>query len=61
MIAAPIRPLVSVEQVFVDQALLTHEVVWIGAGSTRHMAMITPADLVRLARAKVIDAATENA
>ena len=53
-------PLVSVEQVFVDQSLLTHEVVWVGAGSTRHMAMITPADLVRLARAKVIDAATEN-
>ena len=53
-------PLVAVEQVFVDQSLLTHEVVWVGAGSTRHMAMIAPADLVRLARAKVIDAATEN-
>jgi prolyl-tRNA editing enzyme YbaK/EbsC (Cys-tRNA(Pro) deacylase) len=53
-------PLVSVEQVFVDQSLLTHDVVWVGAGSTRHMAMIAPADLVRLAQAKVIDAAAEN-
>jgi prolyl-tRNA editing enzyme YbaK/EbsC (Cys-tRNA(Pro) deacylase) len=53
-------PLVAVEQVFVDQSLLTHEVVWIGAGSTRHMAMVAPADLVRLARAQVIDAAAEN-
>jgi prolyl-tRNA editing enzyme YbaK/EbsC (Cys-tRNA(Pro) deacylase) len=53
-------PLAAVEQVFVDRALLTHEVVWVGAGSTRHMAVLAPSDLVRLTRAKVIDAATEN-
>ena len=53
-------PLAAVEQVFVDDSLLAHEVVWVGAGSTRHMAVLAPADLVRLTRAKVIDAATEN-
>ena len=53
-------PLAAVEQVFVDSTLLTHEVVWVGAGSTRHMAVLAPSDLVRLTRAKVIDAATEN-
>jgi len=30
--------------------------VWIGAGSTRHMAALAPADLVRLARAQPLDA-----
>jgi prolyl-tRNA editing enzyme YbaK/EbsC (Cys-tRNA(Pro) deacylase) len=53
-------PLAAVEQVFVDSALLMHEVVWVGAGSTRHMAVLAPGDLVRLTRAKVIDAASEN-
>jgi Cys-tRNA(Pro) deacylase len=43
--------------VFVDRALLQHRVVWIGAGSTRHVAGLTPADLVRLSRAQPIDAA----
>jgi prolyl-tRNA editing enzyme YbaK/EbsC (Cys-tRNA(Pro) deacylase) len=54
-------PLVAVQDVFVDMSLLVHEVVWVGAGSHRHMAALAPADLVRIARAKVIDAASENA
>jgi prolyl-tRNA editing enzyme YbaK/EbsC (Cys-tRNA(Pro) deacylase) len=53
-------PLAAIEGVFVDQALLAHEVVWIGAGSTRHMAALAPADLVRLTRARTIDAVGEN-
>lgn len=53
-------PLPEIEDVFVDNGLLAHEVVWIGAGSTRHLAAVTPPDLVRLARARVIDAVGEN-
>lgn len=49
-------PLSKVRAVYVDRNLLGHRVVWIGAGSTRHVAGLTPADLVRLAQAKTIDA-----
>lgn len=49
-------PLPGVESVFVDRSLLKHRVVWIGAGSERHMAAVSPPDLVRLARAEPIDA-----
>jgi prolyl-tRNA editing enzyme YbaK/EbsC (Cys-tRNA(Pro) deacylase) len=54
-------PLVAVRSVFVDTTLLAHDVVWVGAGSDRHMAALAPADLVRMTRAKVVDAASENA
>jgi Cys-tRNA(Pro) deacylase len=50
-------PLPNVRAVYVDRGLLGHRVVWIGAGSTRHVAGLTPGDLVRLANAKTIDAA----
>jgi prolyl-tRNA editing enzyme YbaK/EbsC (Cys-tRNA(Pro) deacylase) len=53
-------PLAGVERVFVDHALLTHDVVWVGAGSSRHMAVLTPADLVRLTQARAIDAVWES-
>jgi len=53
-------PVPQVERVFVDRSLLAHRVVWIGAGSTRHMAAIAPADLVRLARAEPMDAIGER-
>jgi prolyl-tRNA editing enzyme YbaK/EbsC (Cys-tRNA(Pro) deacylase) len=45
-------PLPGIETVLIEQALLGHEVVWIGAGSSRHMAALAPSDLVRLARAR---------
>jgi Cys-tRNA(Pro) deacylase len=48
-------PLPNVDQVFVDRGLLAHKRVWIGAGSTSHMAEIAPGDLIRLARAQPID------
>ena len=48
-------PLPRVESVLVDRSLLRHRVVWIGAGSERHMAAVTPPDLVRLARAEPAD------
>jgi prolyl-tRNA editing enzyme YbaK/EbsC (Cys-tRNA(Pro) deacylase) len=49
-------PLPRVNAVFVDRSLLQHRVVWIGAGSPRHMAALPPAELVRLAQAKPMDA-----
>jgi len=53
-------PLPRVQGVFVDHSLLAHEVVWVGAGSTRHMAALAPGDLVRLTHARAIDAVAEN-
>jgi prolyl-tRNA editing enzyme YbaK/EbsC (Cys-tRNA(Pro) deacylase) len=49
-------PLPGVDRVFVDHGLLSHKRVWIGAGSPSHMAVLSPADLVRLARAQPMDA-----
>ena len=45
-------PLPGIETVLMEQALFGHEVVWIGAGSSRHMAALSPSDLGRLARAR---------
>jgi Cys-tRNA(Pro) deacylase len=49
-------PLRRVEAVFLDQTLLAHDVVWIGAGSEHHLASIAPGELARLTRARTIDA-----
>jgi prolyl-tRNA editing enzyme YbaK/EbsC (Cys-tRNA(Pro) deacylase) len=49
-------PLRRIDHVFVDRSLLALDRVWIGAGSTRHMAALAPADLVRLSRAEPLDA-----
>jgi prolyl-tRNA editing enzyme YbaK/EbsC (Cys-tRNA(Pro) deacylase) len=54
-------PLPGIERVFVDHALLVHDVVWVGAGSPRHMAALAPGDLVRLTHARAVDAVTDNA
>ena len=49
-------PLRRIDRVFVDRSLLALDRVWIGAGSTRHMAALAPADLIRLSRAEPLDA-----
>jgi prolyl-tRNA editing enzyme YbaK/EbsC (Cys-tRNA(Pro) deacylase) len=49
-------PLPAVDRVLMDRTLLAHDVVWIGAGSSRHMASLPPAELARLARARPMDA-----
>jgi Cys-tRNA(Pro) deacylase len=54
-------PLQAVESVYVERSLLQHRLVWIGAGSTRHMAALTSADLVRLAKAESMDAVEPHA
>ena len=40
---------------FIDQTLLTHDKVWVGAGSPSHLATLTPAELVRLTHAEAGD------
>ena len=52
-------PLPRIETVLIDRSLLLHEVVWIGAGSDRHMAAVAPSDLVRLSRARAVDAVAD--
>jgi len=53
-------PLPGVQVALLERTLLSHEVVWIGAGSPRHMAAIAPTDLAKVTRAHVIDAVSEN-
>jgi prolyl-tRNA editing enzyme YbaK/EbsC (Cys-tRNA(Pro) deacylase) len=53
-------PVPAVDGIFLDHALLAHEVVWVGAGSKQHMAALAPADLLRLTRATAVDAVVEN-
>jgi prolyl-tRNA editing enzyme YbaK/EbsC (Cys-tRNA(Pro) deacylase) len=48
-------PLPRIDRVFIDRTLLSHPLVWIGAGSDRHMAALAPAELVRLSRARPMD------
>lgn len=48
-------PAPKVSRVLMDRSFLQHELVWIGAGSPRHMAGIAPVDLVRLAKAEIGD------
>ena len=49
-------PLRKVERVFLDRSLLQHPLVWVGAGSTRHMVALTPTELLRLSRGQPMDA-----
>jgi len=48
-------PLPKVDRLFIDRTLLGQPVVWIGAGSQSHMAALSPAELVRLSRARPMD------
>jgi prolyl-tRNA editing enzyme YbaK/EbsC (Cys-tRNA(Pro) deacylase) len=43
-------------EVLVDSGLLARATVWAGAGSPRHVVGVAPAELVRLARARPVDA-----
>jgi Cys-tRNA(Pro) deacylase len=45
----------AIARVVMERTLLQHKVVWIGAGSTSHMAALAPSDLQRLARARAFD------
>jgi prolyl-tRNA editing enzyme YbaK/EbsC (Cys-tRNA(Pro) deacylase) len=54
-------PAPNVRRVLIERELLLQEIVWIGAGSTRHMAGLTPIDLMRLAGAMPVDLAEAEA
>ena len=45
--------------VLVERTIISSPVVWIGGGSERHMAMLSPTELVRLTRGSLVDLAQE--
>ena len=45
----------SSREVLLDRSLLGQAAVWIGAGTPDHMAVLTSADLQRLAKARLVD------
>ena len=53
-------PLPGIERVFMERTLLARDVVWVGAGSSRHLASITPPELARLARAEPLDLVSDR-
>jgi len=48
-------PAPGVSQVLIAGELLVHDRVWIGAGTERHMAGISPLDLAHLTQARTVD------
>jgi prolyl-tRNA editing enzyme YbaK/EbsC (Cys-tRNA(Pro) deacylase) len=48
-------PLPGVELVLIERSLLSRDALWVGAGSTRHMAVLPTPELVRLAKARPAD------
>ena len=53
-------PLPGVHTVLIEQTLLARVVLWIGAGTPRHMAALAPGDLVKVSRAQSADLVSEN-
>ncbi len=47
--------LTRVGTVLLDRTLLGHPMVWVGAGSPKHVAGVAPIELARLARARPVD------
>ncbi len=45
--------------ILVERTILSRAVVWVGAGSERHMAMVSPLELVRLTRGSTVDIVQE--
>jgi prolyl-tRNA editing enzyme YbaK/EbsC (Cys-tRNA(Pro) deacylase) len=52
-------PLPRVERVLIDPRLLRHDRVWVGAGSSNHLATLPPSELVRLSRAQPADVSAD--
>jgi Cys-tRNA(Pro)/Cys-tRNA(Cys) deacylase len=48
-------PAPGISQVLMSEELLVHDRVWVGAGSERHMAGLSPADLLRLTNARTVE------
>ena len=47
--------------VLVERTIISSTVVWVGGGSERHMAMLSPHELVRLTGGSLVDVAQESA
>ena len=45
----------AVAQTLIDRSLLGHDEVWIGAGTSSHMASLRPAELLKVAAAKSVE------
>jgi len=56
-----VAPFPGGARVLVEQTLLAEPLVWAGAGSTRHMVSLAPAELVRLSRGMPMDVVEEPA
>ena len=48
-------PLQRVDRALIDRVLLAEDELWVGAGSTRHMAVLPTRELVRLTKAAPAD------
>jgi prolyl-tRNA editing enzyme YbaK/EbsC (Cys-tRNA(Pro) deacylase) len=48
-------PLERIDRVLIDRVLLVRDELWVGAGSTRHMAVLPTRELVRLTKAAPAD------
>jgi prolyl-tRNA editing enzyme YbaK/EbsC (Cys-tRNA(Pro) deacylase) len=57
---SPLPPPVDA-RVFVERTVLSSPVVWVGAGTERHMARLAPTELVRLTRGVTVDLVQESA
>lgn len=53
-------PLPESTRAFLDRSLLAHDLVWVGAGSNRHLAGLAPQELLRLTRAQPVDVAEDG-
>lgn len=53
-------PLPKIDAVLMERELLRHDLVWVGAGSPRHLVGIAPSELARVARARPMDVVTDE-
>lgn len=54
-------PQPRVTRVLVDERLLPHGLVWVGAGSARHLTALAPTELLRLTNAQPLDVSQDQA
>jgi Cys-tRNA(Pro) deacylase len=54
-------PQPRIRRVLVDGTLLVHRLVWVGAGSERHLAALSPVELARLTSAEAMDVTQDQA
>ncbi len=53
-------PLPRVAAVVIDRRLVTQSRVWVGAGSSNHLASLAPKELMRLTKARIVDAVADS-